>query len=127
MSSAKEGYTRQEKRRLTSIQILLHRALNSTLVHLRHTLTFKWLPILASLEHAYITRRQPNTPSSPQRRQPTVRVHSPLQSIVFPAKQVIRMRAIPLVVVIGKEEGVRPISRPHVIELCWLDSYYVIH
>jgi hypothetical protein len=64
----------------------------------RYTTYLQRPSILTSLEHAVV-------------------IHSLLQTIVLPAKEVVRMGTVALVVIVGKEEWVGAVPGPHVAEL----------
>jgi hypothetical protein len=88
----------QLKTQLTSIDVLIDRALHLTRVHRTDRLTLQRLPVLTGLEHAFV-------------------VHGLLQRVVFPAKEVISMCTIALVVIVRQEERVGAVLGPHVVEL----------
>lgn len=88
----------QHSEQLTSIKVLINSTLDSALVHSRHGLALKWPAILTRLEHA-------------------ARIHCLLQRVVFPAEEVVSMRAVSLVVIVAEEKGIRPILGPHLVKL----------
>lgn len=59
-----------DRARLTSINILVDRVLDRTLIHLSHTLALQRLPVLTSREH-------------------TTRIHGLLQTVIFPPEEVV--------------------------------------
>jgi len=81
-----------------SIQVLLDSALDLALIHRLNILALQRSSILTCLKHAAV-------------------VHSLLQTVVLPAKEVISVGTVAFVVIVRKEERIGAILGPHVVEL----------